>query len=270
MKTYKLTASIIAFFIAGTLTAFAQSDLKIPLSNPGQPGVLKLNANFADDIIVRAHSENEVRIVIDGRSDEDEEANAYNHQGLRRISTGGAGLEVRERDNVISIQTSPISDEVELEIFVPARFSVIMQVTHGDVYVEGVTGEHEIKATNGDVEMIDVGGACIVNSVNGDIEVAMKEVFPNAPMSFTGLNGDIEISLPADTKFTGKMKTDYGDVFTNFDIQLDRSSNSKEISNNDGTYTVVVNKWITGTVNGGGPEYLFKTLHGDIEIRKNQ
>lgn len=267
MKTMKSIIYILAFLVALSGQALAQQDLKVPLSNPDRPGKLKLNAIYADDITITGYDGNEVLVILDGEDEEDERN--LNRNGLRRISTAGVGLEVTEDNNEVTIRTSPSSDDVELEVRVPRNFSLMLQVTHGDVVIEGVTGEHEVKATNGDVEMVDVGGSVIVNSVNGDIEVTMTSVTPNTPMSFTGLNGDIEVSFPAGTKFTGKMKTDYGDVYTNFDIDLNRNSNKAEVSSGDGTYTVTINKWISGDVNGGGPEFLFKTMHGDIEIRKN-
>lgn len=258
---------ILALVILATGTAFAQNDLTVPLSDPGKAGTLKLNAVFADDIIIKAHDSKDVIVKFDGE-DEDDDGD-YRRNGLRRISTNGVGLEVTEDNNVVTIKTAPNSHDLDLEVWVPKNFSMDVQVTHGDVTIEGVTGEHEVKATNGDIEMIRVGGSVIVNSVNGDIEVSMTTVTQNTPMSFTGLNGDIEVSFPSNTKFTGKMKTDYGDVYTDFDINIDRSANANEISKGDGKYSVTINKWITGTVNGGGPEFLFKTLHGDIEISKN-
>ena len=102
-----------------------------------------------------------------------------------------------------------------------------------------------------------------------DIEVSFTRIDPKAPMSFTGVNGDIEITLPANSKFSARMKTDWGDIYTNFDMTIDRSPAKNEVSTKKGQYKVSVNKWVYGTVNGGGPEYLFKTLHGDISIRKN-
>lgn len=258
-------ALVILLMAAGT--AAAQDDLRVPLSNPGKEGKLKLNAVFADDISVKAHSGDDVIVIFDG--DDDDRRDNYNRNGLRRISTSGVGLEVTEDNNIVSIKTSPNSHDLDLEVLVPRNFSLDIQVTHGDLTIDGVTGEHEVKATNGDVEMTRIGGSVVVNSVNGDIEVEMVSVIPNTPMSFTGLNGDIDVAFPSGTKFTAKMKTDYGDVYTNFDMAIDRSAGSSEITSGNGKYTVTVNKWITGSVNGGGPEFLFKTLHGDIEISKN-
>lgn len=267
MKKIKLFIYVLGLLVLLPTTAFGQDDLKVPLSNPGSPGKLKLNAVFADDIIIKAHNGKEVIVKFDG--DDENDRDNYNRNGLRRISTSGVGLEVTEDNNTVSIKTAPNTHDLDLEIWVPKNFSLDIQVTHGDLVIEGVIGEHEVRATNGDVEMLKVGGSVVVNSVNGDIEVEMISVIPNTPMSFTGLNGDIEVTFPSNTKFTGKMKTDYGDVFTNFDMKIDRSAGASEITSGNGKYTVTVNKWILGTVNGGGPEFLFKTLHGDIEIRKN-
>ncbi|MBO6524779.1 MAG: DUF4097 family beta strand repeat protein [Balneolaceae bacterium] len=267
MKRVKSIIYILGILAITSGIVLGQDDLRVPLTNPGSPGKLNLNAVFADDIIIKAHDGNDVVVKFDG--DDDDDGGKYSRNGLRRISTNGVGLEVTEDNNTVRIKTAPNSHDLDLEIWVPKNFSMNIQVTHGDLSIEGVMGEHEVRATNGDVEMIQVGGSVVVNSVNGDIEVSMVSVTPNTPMSFTGLNGDIEVSFPSNTKFTGKMKTDYGDVFTNFDISIDRSQSASEISSGDGKYTVTVNKWITGTVNGGGPEFLFKTLHGDIEISKN-
>lgn len=267
MKKIKFIINTICLIAVTSAMALAQNDISVPLSNPAAPGKLNISAIFADEIIIRAHSSKNVIVKFD--SDEEDDENNYKRNGLRRISTNGVGLEVTEDNNVVNIKSAPNSQDLELEIWVPKNFSVNVQITHGDITIEGVVGEHEVKATNGDIEMIDVGGSVIVNSVNGDIEVSMVSVTPNTPMSFTGLNGDIDVSFPEKTKFTGKMKTDYGDVYTNFDIVLDRSQSASEISRGDDVYTVTVNKWITGKVNGGGAEFLFKTLHGDIEISKN-
>ncbi len=266
MKISRILFTALIAILATTLVQ-AQSDLRIPLTNPNAPGKLKVHSVYADEIYIKGYDGDEVRIIINGE-DEDLE-DAYNRNGLRKISSGGGGVEVTEDNNVVSVRTAPNNDDLDLEIWVPVNFSAIVNLTHGDVMVENINGEHEIKATNGDVEMMKIGGSLICNSINGDIEVEFTSVMENAPMSFNGLNGDIEVTFPADTRFNGKMKTDYGDVYTNFDMVIDRTGSSKETSERNGVYSVTINKWITGKVNGGGPEYLFKTLHGDIEISKN-
>ncbi len=267
MKSVKQISLILGVIMLFSGASVAQNDLRIPLTSPNSPGKLRVNSVYADIVTIKAWDGDDVRVLIN--NEEEDHDDSYNRNGLRKISTGGAGVEVTEENNQVNIKTSPNNDDVDLEIWVPEMFSVMVNLTHGDIYVEGVNGEHAVKATNGDVEMVGIRGSVLCNSINGDIEIEFLEVTEGAPMSFNGLNGDIEVSLPANTKFNGKMKTDYGDVYTNFDIDIDRTGNTTESSGQDGVYSITVNRWITGKVNGGGPEYLFKTLHGDIEISKN-
>jgi len=51
-------------------------------------------------------------------------------------------------------------------------------------------------------------------------------------------------------------------------MDIERDGTRTQSGSDDETFKVSVNRWIFGKVNGGGPEFLFKTLHGDISIRK--
>ena len=266
MKANKYLLLITLIIGLGAGTAQAQNDLKVPLSDPGSPGKLVLSTVFSEDIAISAYDGNEVIILFDGE-DEDEN-DLIREDGLRKISNSGVGMEVSEDDNVVRIKTAPNTHDLDLEVRVPRNFSLQLQVTHGDIYVEGVNGEHEIKSTNGDIEMENISGSVIAASTNGDIELDMTSVTSNTPMSLTSLNGDIDVYLPSKTKFTAKMKTDFGEVLTNFDIALDRTASETQVNSEGGKYTVTINKWVKGDVNGGGPEFLFKTYNGDIVIRK--
>lgn len=263
LKYYLLTVFIMVL-AAGP--AFAQQDLNIPLSNPGEPGTLIINAVFSDQIVVRTHDRDDVIVKYDAEGMDEEGPKTKN--GLRKISSAGGGIEVTEENNEVKIQTSPMPSDLDLSIYVPRNFSLKLNSTQGDVEVHGIEGELEVSAVNGDIELLDVAGSVVVNSVNGDIEVELNRIFEGVPMSFTGVNGDMEITLPADASFSAKMKTEWGDIYTNFDMEIERSPVKTEARDDDGRYKVAVNKWVYGNVNGGGPEFLFKTLHGDISIRK--
>ncbi len=267
MKTLK---KIIFSAFAAVLLAssgFAQEDIRVPLSNPGKAGRIMIDLVYADEIIVTTHDGQDVIVQYDGDDDDDD----WNKRrdGLRRISSGGMSLEITEDNNVVRINSQPMNNDLELKVLVPKNFSAKINAVHGDVEVHGLEGEITIESVNGDVELTALSGSALVNSVNGDIEAQFNKINQDAPMSFTGVNGDIEISLPQNAKFSAKMKTDWGDVYTNFDMEIDRSPETKDVSSGKGQYKVTINKWVYGNVNGGGPEYLFKTLHGDISIRKN-
>ncbi|MEM7659442.1 MAG: hypothetical protein AAF399_25210, partial [Bacteroidota bacterium] len=59
-----------------------------------------------------------------------------------------------------------------------------------------------------------------------------------------------------------------GEVFTDFDLQLTQGEAMTKKRMEDGTYKVSLMDWVTGEINGGGPEFMAQTHHADIYIRK--
>jgi DUF4097 and DUF4098 domain-containing protein YvlB len=91
-------------------------------------------------------------------------------------------------------------------------------------------------------------------------------------MSFTSLNGDIDVTLPADIKATVRMQTGNGEVYSDFDIALAAPSVQQTTegarTGQGGKYRIKVEQVMVGRINGGGPDITFKTFNGDIRIRK--
>lgn len=266
MKKLKNYLLVLLMALFGVANAQAQQTINVPLSKPDQAGKLIVDVIFADNITVQSHNKKEVIVIYDGDNIKANKPNTKN--GLRRISSGGLSLEVSEKNNVVSINSQPMFNDLELSVFVPKSFSVKINAVHGDILLDGLKGEIEIESVNGDVELANINGSALVTSVNGDIEAEFNSVNSGAPMSFTGINGDVDLAFPANAKFSAKMKSDWGDVYTDFDMEIDRNTQNKQVSQNSREFKVTINKWILGKVNGGGPEYLVKTLHGDISIRK--
>lgn len=267
MRSISINLLSALFLSILSVPLLAQNTIEVPLTDPGEPGKLSINAMFSDEITVRSHDQQNVIINYSGDGIREDESEAMKN-GMKRISGGGMGLEVVEDNNEVEISTGPFpTDDLEMTVYVPRNFSIKLSTVQGDVSVFGVEGELEISAVNGDIELGDISGTVLVNSVNGDMNVDFNKVTPGSPMSFTGVNGDMDIAFPANARFTAKMKTEWGDVYTNFDMDIDREGTRSESDENEG-FKIAINKWIIGKVNGGGPEFLFKTLHGDISIRK--
>ena len=66
------------------------------------------------------------------------------------------------------------------------------------------------------------------------------------------------------------MKTGHGDVYTDFDLQLQPLQ--PKVTREDGHrgYRVRMEQAVEGIVGAGGPEFTFKTFNGDIYLRKLQ
>ena len=91
------------------------------------------------------------------------------------------------------------------------------------------------------------------------------------PMSFSSLNGDLDVTLPADIKCNVRLETGQGDIYSDFNIDMVPSQVQQTVEDNrakGGKFKVKVEKAMVGRINGGGAEIKFKTFNGDIHIRR--
>jgi DUF4097 and DUF4098 domain-containing protein YvlB len=107
--------------------------------------------------------------------------------------------------------------------------------------------------------------------MNGTITASLDHITTNKPMSFTSLNGKVDVSLPGDTKARLRLKTDNGSIYSDFDVKLEPDASKPVVEDSrsqGGKYKISIDRAITGTINGGGPEYTFQTMNGNILIHK--
>jgi hypothetical protein len=102
------------------------------------------------------------------------------------------------------------------------------------------------------------------------MKVVMTRVAPDRPMAFTTFNGPVDVTLPATVKANLKLRSDHGEIFTDFDVQTRpaSSTSSPSVRGPDGRIHIDINQSIQGTVNGGGPEFELRSFNGNIYVRK--
>lgn len=272
---FSLLNAFLFLLLTGLTPLIAQNDVKeqvtVPLTDPGKPGTLEVGlvngyihvtSHSGKDVVIEASSENR-------RNRNDERPTSG---GMRRISTGG-GLELsaEEKNNRVKVSASSHFRPVNLTIRVPQRFSLkLSTVNEGDITVENVSGELEIDNVNGPIELGNVGGSAVVKTINGDIKVTFRSVNANTPMAFSTLNGNVHVTFPASVKANLKLKSDRGDVYSDFDMDIEKSGPKATRSGESGWYRVSVEDWVYGKINGGGPEVMMKNMNGNIYVRKAQ
>ncbi len=274
MKTVKNSITAIAILLLAAMTVSAQEtnreELTIPLSNPGQPG--KLECSLVNGYIkVTGYSGNEVHIIATQpmKKIKIEEADDSQKAGLRKITATSFSISAEEEENVVEISSDSWKTPINLEIQVPMKFDLdVGTVNAGDVTVENVEGILEVSNVNGSITITNVSGSVVTNTVNGDVKVTMNRLDANTPMSFTSFNGDVDVTLPASVKATAKLKSTSGDIYTDFEVDFEQKKAKVDESDEEGTYKVSVDEYVYGNLNGGGPEFFFKTYHGDIFLRK--
>jgi DUF4097 and DUF4098 domain-containing protein YvlB len=191
---------------------------------------------------------------------------------LRRIDVGSFGITAEEQDNVVRVSAHP-SNGVNLVIQVPYSTSLQLRSQNdGTILVEHVEGEIDADNSNGPVKLMNVSGVVVAHSLNGEVQVVLDKIQSGKAMSFSSLNGDIDVTLPADAKARIKLKTDNGEAYSDFEIRLEPNSRPvvEQGRSDKGKYRVRLDKAIYGTINGGGPDMQFTTLNGQIFVRKKK
>jgi DUF4097 and DUF4098 domain-containing protein YvlB len=227
-------------------------------------------------VIVRGYEGKEVIVEAKLRetlvSEDREDRENEKARGMRRIlGTSGTGLQVEEEDNVIEIDVASMKQTVDLTLQVPFNTSMeIGSYNNGEVLIENITGEIEANNYNGKITLKGISGSVVAHTYNGAVTVVFKQVDPDKAMSFSTWNGDVDVTFPAMVKANVKMKSEMGDVYSDFDIQVEQTPKKvvEDERKEGGGYRISFEKAIYGSINGGGQEYQFKTYHGDIFIRK--
>ena len=269
MKKLITTAILICTCALTIASAYGQDSgdrLTVNFSDPSRPGLVKLNL-LNGSVSVKAYTGKEVVIESQarGRGNRDQ-----TRDGLRRIDTTARGLVIEEENNVISISSRNPSDGGHIEIQVPVKTNLSLRSNNGgNTTVEGVEGELEITNMNSSVRLINVAGSVVAHSTNGSVNVTLREITPNKPLSFTSMNGSVDVTLPATTKANLKLRADNGGVYSDFDVQLKPTTPTvDDRRTQQGRLRIETDKTITGTINGGGPDIEMRSFNGTIYLRK--
>ena len=273
MKINKIILAVLVLSVVSPFFAQSQEreQLTIPLSNPTKEG--KLNVSLVTGSIkVIGYAGKEVIIDAISVERDNKKSSKESIDGMKKISTNdGFELTAKEKNNTVNVGVYMVNMPINLTIKVPQKFSLkVSTVNNGDISVENVNGNLEISNINGFIKMKNIAGSVVANTINQDIIVNFTEVTPNTPMAFTTLNGKVDITFPATVKANVKLKTDMGEVYTDFDIDVDKTPSkiNQSVDKEKGLYKIKKDDWTYGKINGGGSEIMMKTMHGNIFIRK--
>jgi DUF4097 and DUF4098 domain-containing protein YvlB len=273
MKMYQAGSPALACAAALMAQAvYAQDKVTVPLSNPSQPVTVKVHS-MNGSITVTGGATGQV-VVESGRAAGrvDERPPRDVPPGMKRIDTSRGGMDIVEDHNVVTISTGHANSGGNIVVQVPANASLQLKtVSGGNIDVTGVNGEIEVDDLNGAISLKNVSGSVLAHSLNGSVTAVLDRVTPDKPMSFTSLNGKIDVTLPGDTKARVRLKTDNGAVYSDFDVKMEPDASKPVVEDSrgqGGKYRIKIDRSVYGSINGGGPEYRFETMNGNILIHK--
>jgi hypothetical protein len=210
-----LAATGIASAAPGPDAPAAATTETVKFSDPSKPGTLKLTiAN--GDIRITGSDSPEISVTSEAKA----ESSAPRPDGLR-VLTASSSYSLVEKNNVVTLSYGSggwPTNGGDFVIRVPHNTNVVISNSlGGDVDVEGVTGDLEIKSLNGEVKLADVSGGALVETMNGEIHATVKKLTDGKPISFTSMNGEVQLYVPADGKANVRLRTHNGTILTDFD-----------------------------------------------------
>ena len=282
MKNYIKFFSLILIMIASQ-SGFAQSsnEFTIPLTDPAKRGKLKAHLN-SGSITVKGTSRKDVLIRYSVDEDEDDDHKVKvkhkhdndndgddNRSGLKRIGGGGLDFTVTEHQNTVNAQSDSWNQEMKLEVEVPMGFDLQLHTyNNGDLLATNIQGQLELTNYNGEITALNISGSVVATTYNGEIKITYDKVTENTPMSYSTYNGDVDLTYPANYKASFKIKTEQGDIYSDFDVQFTSTGPVQKTDSKNGVRKVVVDEWKRCDINGGGAEIAIRNYNGDILIRK--
>ncbi len=268
MKKQSIVVVLITCFVCLAASVIAQeNEFTVALTDPAKRGKIKVHLN-SGSITIKGTARKDVLVKYKGE-EEEEDKSRTTKDGLKRVSGGGIDLEASENGNYVTIKSNSWNNEINLEIEIPVGFDVQAHTyNNGDLMLSNIQGELALTNYNGEITALNISGSVIATTYNGEIKITFDKITEGVPMSYHTYNGDVNVSFPSSLKASLKMKTEQGDIYTDFDMKIASTGPKKTEDSKSGTFRIVIDDWKKGDVNGGGAEITMKTNNGDVYIRK--
>jgi len=276
-STVVIVLAVIIVLAAGITAAQERETdrVTVELTNPSEPAFLSVGL-VSGGITVTGYDGNEVIVEAISMMPmlSKTEKKSTKAEGMKRLPINSNSISVEENNNKVEISTDSWVHPVDLVIKVPFHTSLDLScVNQGDIRVENVTGDVSVNNVNGKVTLLNIDGSVVANALNQNITVTFRDVDPEKDMSFSSMNGDIDVTFPATLKAKVKIKSTQGEVYTDFDIHEIESPERVVRENHrsrSGKYEVSIDRSFWGEINGGGQTIQFSNFNGDIFIREGK
>ncbi|HTR46795.1 MAG TPA: DUF4097 family beta strand repeat-containing protein [Verrucomicrobiae bacterium] len=267
-----LAAAVLALWAApGTFAQNGNADeatdrLTVHLTDPSRPGTVRaslvsggitVKSYDGKDIVIEAHTRNQAPMAAWG--------------GMHRVY-GSTGLAASEENNEVIVNADSVFHSIDLVLTVPVHTSLSLRtVNNGNISVTGVDGDLDVSAINGSIALQNVSGTAVAHTLNGRLGATFARVNPAKPMAFSSLNGEIDVTFPADLKANLNLHANRGEVLSDFDVRVVQRFDQRTVEDSGehgATYHVRVDGALHATINGGGSDIQFSSMNGNIYIRK--
>jgi hypothetical protein len=230
-------------------------------SSSTEPGTFRTSIRWGA-ITVRGHDSPDVLVHARITCDRNRPATAAQLEELIELRLG-------ELDNLMELHDDSRIDGfygIDLEVTVPRQTRLELEMSRGgEIRVGHVDGEVDVVNRNGSVELSALGSNAVVDARNGSITAQFSSVDPALPMSFSTLNGSVDVTLPDDAAADLRIRHTYGGVQSDFPL---RDPSGQVVAANVEDLSRDATRVLRAELNGGGPRYSFYTANGTVYLRR--
>lgn len=215
-----------------------------------------------DHLTIVGYDGDELKI---SRDSEDGSRKDERSKGMRKISASGKqdntgfGLSAQGMDDRVVIEQVGKGDG-KLLIQVPndAVVEVVQSTWRGGGFdAKNFSGELDVSMAYHHVNLTNCYGPLSINTIYGGVDATFSAGPPKEDIHLHSTYGNVDITLPNNTAANLRLKTSYGSMYTDFDLDM-KANGTEEVSN----------ERLTGTINGGGKLIALKASYKNIYLRK--
>ncbi|TAE46824.1 MAG: hypothetical protein EAZ06_03365 [Cytophagales bacterium] len=232
-------------------------------------------SSISGKIEIQSHNKNEILIV--GEISEREKNTPKDAEGLTKVTNSGGddntgmSINIKEEDGIVYIKRTSKEWEggnSKYKIFIPEKMnlSINQKGYNGkSIKISNVKSEIEVKSAYSPVTIENVTGPLILSVTYAGAKISFEKLSQEKPSSIIGAYSKVDVTLPSDTKANLKLESDYGNIYTDFELQKD---NKKE--EDEDVWCMGCKNNIESKINGGGVELYLKSPYGNVYLRKKK
>lgn len=227
---------------------------------------LHLIGTSGNELIISKHEDDKEKTSKSKYRIERDKEKAEKRKGLTAIYAGGEdntgfGMYMERDGEVLRLKDlKNFTQRTGLKFSIPKHINVSVDCGNlGAANFKGFSSEIEVSSNTGDIKMTDVNGPITVHSNTGDVIVVFGQVNQGTPISLNSSTGEVDVSIPANTKADLELNTTMGTVYTDFKVELPSKRGLKPMSS----------RKIETKINDGGVQITLRSATGDIYLRKN-
>ena len=250
MRNYALAAFAVLALVTSSVVASTADTERITRTEKLAPGGTLRVKNFSGRVVVTASDRSDVAIDAVRRGDRE-----WLDRSKLEIYSNGSTLVVdanqRDHSSWFDWTRKHRIVETDLDLKVPRRINLDVNVFSSPVTVTGVEGSHNIHGFSSRVQLEDVTGSVRAHTFSGAVEIRAKTWVENQSIDVDTFSGSIQLHLPDNARGSVTFNSFSGRLNSEMPLTL-RSSNRRSLK----------------AELGGGPggTLRFKTFSGSVRI----